>query len=99
MALTKRELEDLNERLQGTIVTLREEMARLRAENASLSEQLALLTDWSETSATYYRRLKRCYENLSATANTADGTEISVTPASVGAGRAGAGEDGDPCGD
>lgn len=73
MALTKRELEDLNERLQATIATLRAEMARLREENVSLSEQLALLTDWSETSATYYRRLKRSYESLITTGRSTDG--------------------------
>jgi hypothetical protein len=68
MAMTKRELEDLNEHLQGTIATLRAGIARLRAENASLSEQLERLSAWSETSATYYRRLKQSYENLVATA-------------------------------
>ena len=73
MALTKRELEDLNERLQGTIATLRAAVARLRAENASLSEQLEQLIDWSETSATHYRRLKRSYERLSATARDTNG--------------------------
>ena len=76
MALTKRELEDLNERLQGTIAALRAEIARLRAENTSLSEQLEQLTDWSETSATYYRQQKRSYESLTATAGTANETEM-----------------------
>ena len=99
MAMTKRELEDLNEQQQATMATLRAEVTRLREENASLSEQLARLTEWSEISMTYYQRLKRSYGNLIVTGLTTEETEISGTIMSAAAGRAAMGEDGEPCDD
>ena len=67
MAVTKRELEDINERLQETIAALRAENARLSEENRSLCERLEQLTAWSETSWTHYQQLKTSYERLFAT--------------------------------
>src|SRR5690348_9559575 len=57
-AVTKRELEDLNEELQMEIRRLRTENARLTTALGSSTEQLRLLTERTEKLETRYTLLK-----------------------------------------
>ena len=57
-AVTKRELEDLNEELQLEMRRLRTENVRLTKALASTTEQLRLLTEQTAKLETRYTRLK-----------------------------------------
>ena len=75
MALTKRELEDLNERLQMEITSLRRENERLTTALTSTTERLRLLTEQNTKLTTRYERLKTLLtdylsQNTSATVRT-----------------------------
>ena len=58
MALTKRELEDVNEALQMEITSLRRENERLTTALTSTTERLRQLTEQNTKLTTRYGRLK-----------------------------------------